>query len=96
MLSLPDAVTREVTWMDRMRMAMESPGSAPWTKTGCVTSCPPRMAGVSMGPQQPGAVLATMMPPSSTGPSMATSGPRMPLVKVLTKTVLFATSVLLF
>jgi hypothetical protein len=58
--SFPDAVASEVTEMSRIRMAMASPTSAPATATGRVTSCPPRIAGVIIGPQQPGAVLATM------------------------------------
>ena len=59
-VSLPDAVAREVTVMSRIRITIASPTSAPSTATGSVTSCPPLMAGVIIGPQQPGAVLATM------------------------------------
>src|SRR4051812_31156806 len=52
--SLPDAVASDVTSIERMRMASASPTSAPSTATGSVTSCPPLMAGVIIGPQQPG------------------------------------------
>ena len=74
MRSLPDDVASEVTEMSRMRMAIASPTSAPATATGRVTSWPPRIAGVIIGPQHPGAVLATMWPPSRTGPSISSSG----------------------
>ena len=57
----------EVTVSDLIRMAMASPTSAPSTATGTVTSCPPFSSGVIMGPQHPGAVFATMNPPSLTG-----------------------------
>src|SRR5205823_637457 len=46
-----------------------------------------RIAGVIIGPQQPGVVLITTCPPSATGPSIGTSGPRSPSVKVSMKTV---------
>ena len=55
--------------MSLMRIAIASPTSAPSTKTGVQTSCPPRIAGVIIGPQQPGAEFQTMWPPSATGPS---------------------------
>ena len=62
--------------MSRMRMAIPSPTSAPLTRTGVVTSWPPRRRGVIIGPQQPGAVFAMMVPPFSTGPSMGAAGSR--------------------
>src|SRR5918992_2961693 len=40
-----------------------------------------------MGPQHPGVEFHTMWPPSATGPSIGTSGPSRPLVKVSTRTV---------
>ena len=52
--SLPDEVAREVTAMSLMRIAIASPTSAPSTATGVQTSWPPRIAGVIIGPQQPG------------------------------------------
>ena len=58
--SLPEAVASDVTEMSRMWIATASPTSAPSTSTGSVTSWPPLIAGVIIGPQQPGAVLATM------------------------------------
>ena len=73
--------------MSRMRIAIASPTCAPSTATGVQTSWPPRIDGVIIGPQQPGLVLTTMWPPSATGPSMGTSGPRTPSVNVSTKTV---------
>src|SRR5215211_5253424 len=73
--------------MSLMRIAIASPTSPPATATGCATSCPPRIDGVIIGPQQPGLVLTTMWPPSSTGPSSSRSGPIRPLVNVSTKTV---------
>ncbi len=85
--SFPDAVAMEVTEMSRMWMATASPTSAPSTATGSVTSWPPLMAGVIIGPQQPGAVLATMWPPSRTGPSISLDGPMMPSQKRSTNTV---------
>ena len=86
-------VASEVTVMSRMRSTMPSPGSAPSTATGRVTSWPPLMAGVIMGPQQPGAVLATMWPPSRTVPSTSALGPMMPSQKRSTITVSAATPV---
>ena len=85
--SLPDAVACEVTAMSLMRIAIASPTSAPWTATGVQTSCPPRIAGVIIGPQQPGVEFQTMWPPSATGPSSSTSGPSVPSVNVSTSTV---------
>ena len=85
--SLPDAVAEEVTAMSLMRIAIASPGCAPSTATGEQTSWPPRIAGVIIGPQQPGAEFQTMWPPSATGPSSSTSGPSVPSVKVSTTTV---------
>ena len=85
--SFPDAVAIDVTSMSLMRIAIASPTSAPATATGWATSCPPRIEGVIMGPQQPGLVLTTMCPPSSTGPSSSRSGPIRPSVNVSTKTV---------
>ncbi len=79
--SLPEAVAIEVTSMEQIRIAIASPTSAPSTATGSVTSWPPLMAGVIIGPQQPGAVLATMWPPSRTGPSSSDDGPMMPSQK---------------
>src|ERR671915_1865199 len=40
-----------------------------------------------IGPQQPGVEFHTMWPPSVTGPSIGTSGPRSPSVKVSTRMV---------
>src|SRR5690348_9754823 len=91
--SLPDAVAIDVTSMSRMRIAIASPTSAPATATGWATSWPPRIAGVIIGPQQPGAVLTTMWPPSATGPSIGTSGPSSPSVNVSTKTVRWGAAV---
>src|SRR5690606_41945220 len=88
--SLPEAVAIEVGRMERMRMAMASPTSAPSTYTGLVTSCPPHNDGVIIGPQQPGVVLATMYPPFLTGPSMGWAGSSSPLVNSLTNTVSWA------
>src|SRR3954469_25710107 len=85
--SLPDAVATEVTAMSLMRIATPSPTSAPATATGEQTSCPPRIAGVIIGPQQPGVEFQTMWPPSATGPSIAASGPSVPSVNVSTTTV---------
>ena len=82
---VPEAVAIEVTRMRWMRMAMASPGSAPSTATGAVTSWPPWNEGVIIGPQQPGAVSATMVPPSATGPSIGWLGPTRPPVKVETR-----------
>ena len=76
-----------------MRIAIESPTVAPSTRTGCVTSCPPRKRGVIIGPQQPGAVLATIVPPSASGPSMGSAGSSTLLVKRSTVTVLAAARV---
>ena len=73
--------------MSLIRIAIASPTSAPSTATGRQTSCPPRIAGVIIGPQQPGAGFHTMWPPSATGPSISTSGPSRPSVNVSTKTV---------
>ena len=87
MRSLPDAVARDVTEMSRMWIAIASPTSAPSTSTGSVTSWPPLIAGVIMGPQHPGAVLATMCPPSRTGPSISVPGPMIPSQNRSTKTV---------
>jgi hypothetical protein len=85
--SFPDAVALDVIAMSRMRMTTASPTSAPATATGWHTSCPPRIAGVIIGPQQPGVEFHTMCPPSRTGPSIGTSGPSSPSVNVSTKTV---------
>src|SRR5690349_11989214 len=85
--SLPDAVASDVTSIALMRIAIASPTSAPSTATGCATSWPPRIDGVIIGPQQPGVVLTTMWPPLATGPSIVTSGPSSPSVKVSTNTV---------
>ena len=85
--SLPEDVASDVTAMSLMRIATASPTSAPATATGWQTSCPPRIAGVIIGPQQPGVEFHTMWPPSATGPSIGTSGPSRPSVKVSTKTV---------
>ncbi len=85
--SLPDAVASEVTSTSLMRIAIASPTCASATATGWLTSCPPRIDGVIIGPQQPGVEFQTMWPPLATGPSIGTSGPSRPLVKVLTKTV---------
>jgi hypothetical protein len=79
--SLPDAVASDVTSIERIRIAIASPTSAPSTLTGSVTSCPPLIAGVIIGPQQPGAVLATIVPPSRTVPSTSAPGPMMPSQK---------------
>ena len=76
-----------VTVMSRMRIATASPGSAPSTWTGWVTSWPPRRRGVIIGPQQPGAVLAMMVPPFSTGPSIGADGSSTLLVKPCTTTL---------
>src|SRR4051812_7904805 len=73
--------------MSLMRIAIASPTSAPSTATGVQTSWPPRIAGVIIGPQQPGVEFQTMCPPSATGPSISTSGPSVPSVKVSTNTV---------
>jgi hypothetical protein len=85
--SLPDDVATDVTTMSLMRMTTASPGAAPATATGRATSWPPRIRGVIIGPQHPGAVLTTMWPPSSTGPSISWLGPSTPFVKVSTNTV---------
>ena len=58
-----------MTAMSLIRIAIPSPASAPSTATGVHTSCPPRIAGVIIGPQQPGVEFQTMWPPSATGPS---------------------------
>src|SRR5689334_3808959 len=73
--------------MPSTRIAIASPTSAPSTATGRVTSCPPLIAGVIIGPQQPGAVLATMWPPSRTGPSISEPGPMIPSPNRSTKMV---------
>ena len=73
--------------MSLMRIAIASPTSAPATATGWLTSWPPRIAGVIIGPQHPGVEFQTMWPPLATGPSIGTSGPSRPLVKLSTKTV---------
>ena len=86
-MSLPEAVAIEVTTMSLTRIAIASPGSAPATATGRATSWPPRSRGVIIGPQQPGAVLTTMWPPSSTGPSISWLGPSTPSVNASTNTV---------
>src|SRR5699024_7387806 len=65
-LSLPEAVASDVTRIDLIWIATASPASAPSTQTGFVTSWPHFSSGVIIGPQQPGAVLATMWPPSFT------------------------------
>ena len=85
--SFPDAVASDVTSMSLIRIAIASPTRAPSTATGRHTSWPPRIAGVIIGPQQPGAGFQTMWPPSATGPSISTSGPSRPSVNVSTKTV---------
>ena len=85
--SLPEAVASDVTSMSRIRIAIASPTRAPSTATGEHTSWPPRIDGVIIGPQQPGVVFTTMCPPSATGPSIGTSGPSRPSVKVSTNTV---------
>ena len=77
----------EVTVISRIRMATASPTSAPCTKTGVVTSCPPRRLGVIIGPQQPGAVLAMIVPPFSIGPSMGAFGSRTEFVNSETTTL---------
>src|SRR5690606_37684855 len=59
----------------------------PLTWTGVVTSCPPRRRGVIIGPQQPGAVLAMIVPPFSTGPSIGASGSRVLFVNSDTTTL---------
>src|SRR5690606_34517433 len=76
--------------MSRMRMATPSPISAPTTRPGCVTSWPPRRLGVIIGPQQPGAVFAIMVPPFSTGPSIGPSGSSTLFVKLSTTTLRLA------
>ena len=81
MRSFPDDVAMEVTSIEQIRIAIASPTSAPSTATGSVTSWPPLMAGVIIGPQHPGAVLAMMCPPSRTGPSCSDEGPMMPSQK---------------
>ena len=58
--SLPDDVACDVTAMSLMRIAIASPTSAPSTNTGVQTSWPPRIAGVIIGPQQPGVEFQTM------------------------------------
>jgi len=73
--------------MSRMRMMTPSPGSAPTISTGWVTSWPPRSRGVIIGPQQPGAVLAMIVPPFSTGPSIGWLGSSTLLVKPCTTTL---------
>ena len=88
---VPDAVASDVTVMSLIRIAMASPTSAPSTATGIVTSCPPRRHGVSIGPQQPGAVFATILPPSRTGPSIGRVGSSTPSVNRSTSTVSDAT-----
>ena len=85
--SLPDEVASEVTSMSLMRIATASPGRAPSTATGWQTSCPPRIEGVIIGPQQPGVEFQTMWPPSATGPSIGTSSPSRPSVNVSTRIV---------
>ena len=85
--SLPDEVADDVTAMSLIRIAIASPTSAPSTATGVHTSCPPRIAGVIIGPQQPGVEFHTMWPPSATGPAISTSGPSVPSVNVSTNTV---------
>jgi hypothetical protein len=84
---LPEAVASDVTEISLMKMATASPTSARSTATGSVTSCPPLIAGVIIGPQHPGAVLATMCPASRTGPSISELGPMIPSQKRSTKTV---------
>jgi len=79
--SLPEAVATDVTSIERIRIAIASPTSAPSTFTGSVTSWPPLIAGVIIGPQQPGAVFATIVPPSRTVPSTSALGPMMPSQK---------------
>src|SRR5260370_648398 len=73
--------------MSVMRIAMASPTSAPATATGRVTSWPPRIAGVIIGPQHPGAVFATICLPSLTGPSIGSAGSSNPFVNSLTNSV---------
>lgn len=68
--------------MSRMRMTIPPPTSAPSTKMGCVTWWPPCRLGVIIGPQQLGAVLAMMVPPVSTGPSIGAFGSCRLLVNV--------------
>src|SRR5579871_6149849 len=85
--SWPDAVAREVTTIEWTLIAIASPICAPSTLTGSVTSCPPLMAGVIIGPQHPGAVFATMYPPSRTVPRTSALGPMIPSQKRSTYTV---------
>ena len=66
------------------------PGQLTLAAAGQREQRPPRIAGVIIGPQQPGVEFQTMWPPSRTGPSIGTSGPSRPSVKVSTKTVRFA------
>src|ERR1700730_13022515 len=68
-------------------MTTASPGSAPAINTGRVTSCPPRIRGVIIGPQHPGAVFPTIVPPSINGPSIGFAGSKMPSVSSDTRTV---------
>ena len=85
--SLPDEVAergdRDVLDADRDRVAHLGALDA----TGVHTSWPPRIAGVIIGPQQPGVEFHTMCPPSATGPAIGTSGPSRPSVNVSTTTV---------
>src|SRR5580692_9480672 len=73
-----------------MRRTTASPGIAPSTNTGRVTSCPPRIRGVIIGPQHPGAVFPTIVPPDVTGPSIGLAGSKIPSVSSETMTVLLA------
>jgi hypothetical protein len=84
---VPDDVTTDVTLTFLMRIAMASPGTAPATATGLVTSCPPLKEGVIIGPQHPGAVSAVIVPPLATGPTMGMLGPTKPPVNVFTRIV---------
>jgi len=65
----PVLVAMLVTSTSRMWIAIASPTSAPSTRIGRVTSWPPRNDGVTIGPQHPGGVYVSTLPPSATVPA---------------------------
>ena len=74
--------------MSLIRIAIASPTSAPSTATGVQTSCPPRIAGVIIGPQQPGRrVPHDVAAVGDRAGHLRRPGPSRPSVNVSTNTV---------
>src|SRR5258708_10004886 len=77
----------EVTLISGIRRTTAAAGIVPPQTPGRLTSCPPRILGVIIGPQHPGAVFPTIVPPDVTGPSIGLLGSKIPSVSSETMTV---------